>query len=119
MEWNRLKEWFRKTFSRTSRDSSVFLSRHVEPHEPITRFIHFSGHFSQQTKRVRTSALEPMMNSKVGRLETSVFRALDANSHEMWAICSAYVDAAGRLMKARATCRAEVILKEGLLFRLC
>lgn len=91
------------------------LAGSVEPHEPITRFIHSSEHFAAQTGRVKPAALLPALNRATQRLESSVYRASGASSEELWAICAEHVDITRR-MKARGTTAAEHFLAAGLQF---
>lgn len=53
-----------------------------------------------------------------GRLETSVYRIDGLSKMDVWAICAAHVDnpAVPRVMKARATCDAGLVMAQGLAF---
>jgi hypothetical protein len=90
----------------------------VEPHELVTRFIYSAEHFAATTGRVRAAAISPLAHRVSGRLETSVYRVDSLPEPDVWAICAAHVDntAAARIMKARATCDAGLVLAQGLTF---
>lgn len=88
----------------------------VELHEPIARFIFSADHFTATTGRVKSAAIAPLAHRVSGRLETSVYRVDGISESNIWAICTAHVDnpSAKRLMKARASCSAGVVVAQGL-----
>ncbi len=121
MVWSRLMAFCRKIFWRSSIDSTRHSAGEplepIVPTEPITRFIHYSSYYTESTGRVKAAAIAPARNTQANRLETSVYRASEATSAELWDICGAFVDdpARERVMRARATCTAEAALATGLL----
>lgn len=84
----------------------------------MTRFIFSAEHFAATKGRVKPAAIAPLAHRIGGRLETSVYRVDGQSAPDVWAICTGHVDnaAAGRVMKARATCDAGLVLAQGLTF---
>ncbi len=99
--------------------SSPALPAAVEPPEQITRFLRYSRYFNLNTGRIKLEGLLPPpvdIAAKRTRLETSVYRADDVSSEDLWEICATYVDRPDSTMKARATVEAAAFLERQLAF---
>jgi hypothetical protein len=82
----------------------------VLPGEKLTRFIRYSGHFSDKDNTVKREAFLPHKNS----VDLSVFRISGLSESEVWAIGREYVERGGRPIKARADLSAGDVYENNL-----
>ena len=88
----------------------------VGPAEGFTRFLLHKTQFAASTGRVKPTALEPRLNEKKKRYETSTHRTDGLESERIWTLGYEYVEdvAANRQIRGRAIGVAAIVTDQNL-----